>query len=246
MNKGLQAIYDQSEPSPLDPVGFGLHAAKTYEEIFLEEKSYMAWVLKTAQEDPQGCAPRLLRLAGWLHKQAQQNMNHTAQAATSGTKMPMGPMGTMIEAGKTSAGTGPQPSGSNDQMLTMMQQLMSHVQQLGEEVQNIKEERPHKKEGRAVSEATSGSFDLMQPWMSLFQLWQNSPVAVCQVPRRKQGLMFPRNVCLVVWVGFWIASLRDCFRIPFKACPDLPKDPSCRKGLFFKSLFFIKTRVFFW
>ena len=27
--------------------------------------------------------------------------------------------------------------------------------------------------------------------------------------------------------------------------PDLPKDPSCRKGLFFKSLFFIKTRVFF-
>ena len=29
------------------------------------------------------------------------------------------------------------------------------------------------------------------------------------------------------------------------SCPDLPKDPSCRKGLFFKSLFFIKTRVFF-
>ena len=30
-----------------------------------------------------------------------------------------------------------------------------------------------------------------------------------------------------------------------KTHPDLPKDPSCRKGLFFKSLFLIKIRVFF-
>lgn len=58
---------------------------------------------------------------------------------------------------------GPQPSGSNDQVLTMMQQLMNHVHQLSEEVQNIKEERPHKKEGKTVSEATAGSFELMQP-----------------------------------------------------------------------------------
>ena len=48
-------------------------------------------------------------------------------------------------------------------MLTMMQQLMNHVTQLSEEVQNIKEERPHKKDGKAVREATSGSFELMQP-----------------------------------------------------------------------------------
>ena len=34
-------------------------------------------------------------------------------------------------------------------------------------------------------------------------------------------------------------------RLHIKSYPDLPKDPSCRKGLFFKSLFFIKTRVFF-
>ena len=48
-------------------------------------------------------------------------------------------------------------------MLTMMQQQMNHVTQPSEEVQNIKEERPHKKDGKAVSEATSGSFELMQP-----------------------------------------------------------------------------------
>ena len=176
-----KAIYDQSEPSPLDPVGFGVHAAKTYEEIFLEEKSYMAWILATAQEDPHGCTPRLLRLAGWRHQKAQQNMNHTAQGATYGKKMPMVPMGTTIGAGKTSVATAPQPSVSSDQMLTMMQQLMNHVNQLSEEVQNIKEERPHKK-GKTVSEATSGSFELMQPWMIPFQLWQNSTSAVCQVP----------------------------------------------------------------
>jgi hypothetical protein len=163
MHKGLQAIYDQSEPSPQDPVGIGLHAAKTYEEIFLEEKGYMSWVLKTAQEDPQGCTPRLLRLAGWLHQKTQQNMNHPAQGATFGTKMSMDPMDTTTVAGKTSADNGPQPSGSNDQVLTMMQQLMNHVHQLREEVQNIKEERPHKKEGKTVSEATAGSFELMQP-----------------------------------------------------------------------------------
>ena len=75
--------------------------------------------------------------------------------------LPVAPTFLKTEVGQTSAGSMPNQSDSNGPMIQMMQQLMHTVASLNEEVQNLKEERPHKKEGKAVSEATSGSFEVM-------------------------------------------------------------------------------------
>ena len=162
MSKGLQAIYDLAESSETDPVGFGVHAAKTCGDILVEEKGYAKWVVTTAREDPHNCSPRLIRLAKWLHNMEQQNMNPRAQAVSYHQKESKEKIITMTETGMTSADTKQMPSSSNDAMIQMMQQLMTTVSQLGEEVQDLKAERPHKKEGKAVSEVTSGSFEMMQ------------------------------------------------------------------------------------
>lgn len=150
---------DHREP---DVQGFGVHAAKTYGDILVEEKGYAKWVVTTAREDPHNCSPRLIRLAKWLHNMEQQNMNPRAQAVSYHQKESKEKIITMTETGMTSADTKQMPSSSNDAMIQMMQQLMTTVSQLGEEVQDLKAERPHKKEGKAVSEVTSGSFEMMQ------------------------------------------------------------------------------------
>ena len=73
--KGALAIYDRAPASPEDPVGFGMHAAKTYQEILVHEASYQRWVIQTFEEqEGQACA-RLCRLARWLLDQrAQKDM----------------------------------------------------------------------------------------------------------------------------------------------------------------------------
>ena len=161
MTKGLQAIYDLAPATGTDPVGFGVHAAKSYEDLYQEEKGYMTWVLTTAKEDPKNCSPRLLRLANWLYQRNQNNQNTVVPGAYSPNTLPVAPTFLKTEVGQTSAGSMPNQSDSNGPMIQMMQQLMHTVASLNEEVQNLKEERPHKKEGKAVSEATSGSFEVM-------------------------------------------------------------------------------------
>lgn len=54
--RGIQAVYDQSVPSGEDLVGFGLHAAKSYEELYQQEKSYVQWMLS----EPSFCSPGLV------------------------------------------------------------------------------------------------------------------------------------------------------------------------------------------
>ena len=161
MNKGLQAIYDQPPATGTDPVGFEVHAAKAYEDIFTDEKGYMNWVLTTAKEDPHNCSPRLLRLANWLYQRGQNEMINVAPGVYSPQKAATAPTCVKTEGGKTFGDSMPSQSDANGHMIQVMQQLMTTVSQLNEEVQNLKEERPHKKEGKAVSEATSGSFELM-------------------------------------------------------------------------------------
>ena len=65
--KCLRMIYDKAESSAEDPVGFGMHAARTYLEIQVHEKQYAEWVIQTYQEGQ--CDPRLARLATWLLNQ---------------------------------------------------------------------------------------------------------------------------------------------------------------------------------
>ena len=166
MTKGLQAIYDQAPATGTDPVGFGVHAAKSYEDLYQEEKGYMTWVLTTVKEDPKNCSPRLLRLANWLYQRNQNNQNTVALGAYSPNMSPVAPTFLKTEVGQTSAGSMPNQSDSDGPMIQMMQQLMHTVASLNEEVQNLKEERPHKKEGKAVSEATSGSFEVMHQWVA--------------------------------------------------------------------------------
>ena len=91
--KATLKIYDQAQSSPEDPVGFGKHAAKTYQEVALHEKAYAQWVLQTHQEGE--CDPRLARLAKWLLQQEQQlkqsdaNMMKPEPATSSQTSFTM-------------------------------------------------------------------------------------------------------------------------------------------------------------
>ena len=44
MAKGVQAVYDQAEASPQDPVGFGKHSSLSYEEVYQKHVTYCTWV----------------------------------------------------------------------------------------------------------------------------------------------------------------------------------------------------------
>ena len=62
--KGVLAAYDKAMPSGEDPVGFGVHASLTYQEVALKEPSYCQWIQNTYQEGTSDA--RLARLARWL------------------------------------------------------------------------------------------------------------------------------------------------------------------------------------
>lgn len=68
VNQGTQKILSQYEPMGSEPVGFGTHGAKTFQELFDTNPQYIQWVLKTDQEDPEAGGFRLKRLARWARQ----------------------------------------------------------------------------------------------------------------------------------------------------------------------------------
>ena len=68
--RGILAAYDRAPASPEDPVGFGMHAAASYQEVMDQHPKYADWVISTYQEGQADA--RLNRLACWLLKAQNQ------------------------------------------------------------------------------------------------------------------------------------------------------------------------------
>lgn len=161
MEKGLAAVYEAAPATEQDPMGFGTHAAKTYGEVFYQEKGYTQWAQKTSEEGPNDCSRRLSRFVTWTmaHQQTLEE-KFDLEAITKPAKKPV-QMEHMTGELNTSKSSASSSSETMDQMKEMMQQLMKTVGNLTEEVQTLKEEKPHKEHKGAKSDASMGSFDLL-------------------------------------------------------------------------------------
>ena len=172
MAKGVQAVYDQAEASPQDPVGFGKHSSLSYEEVYQKHVTYCTWVTTTAGED-NDCCPRLVRLANWLEgrqllDQSLRNQGLATHARAAASSEPpqgykpttSGPMTGILDTSSISEGKKPE---SDPETKELLQMLAHSVITLKEEVQDLKMERP-RKEAKAKSQAApsdAGSFELM-------------------------------------------------------------------------------------
>ena len=167
--KGALAIYDQAPASPEDPVGFGMHAAKTYQEILVHEASYQRWVIQTFEEqEGQACA-RLCRLARWLLDQRAQkdmtpmNDTHAPAPITREELMSKGYKTTKVEPDARSK-ISKQSGASSSTTQSVLVALVETVQELKEEVSNLKgsQGEPPRKKAPSSSEASAQSFEMVQ------------------------------------------------------------------------------------
>ena len=161
--KGIMAIYQFAPTSPMDPVGFGAHAALHYQELKQTQPEYCKWVLQTAQEG--NSDPRMARLASWLLKDQE------SQPASSGDQtkpypitreelVQMGylrqksvkPKAKPVAAPSEISGTFSDSSSTRE----LMANLVTAVKDLTEEVQELKESKPRKKQASDV-----GSYEMM-------------------------------------------------------------------------------------
>lgn len=124
---GMNQLYRMTQPSGLDPAGFGEHSEKTYEELKSQNPKYCAWVLKTMTENPEhGLC--LSRLGKWLQ-------------AGEGNKAKTVP-NYMMTPKKETASTKAESSSSSQALLA---EMAAQVKALTEEAQELRQERPHKK-----------------------------------------------------------------------------------------------------
>ena len=155
--KCLRMIYDKAESSAEDPVGFGMHAARTYLEIQVHEKQYAEWVIQTYQEGQ--CDPRLARLATWLLKQKnipnekieestmiKQEPGASSSAYTAEEMAHMGYKMKHVPPSKGEPSVKSWTSGSCTS--SQMAQQNEALRMLVESVQDLKEEIKDMKEGK--------------------------------------------------------------------------------------------------
>ena len=132
LNKiALDYIYDKAEACGSDPVGFGAHAAKSYQEVMESEDSYCQWVKATAAESN---SIRLMRLARWLES---PEVTHTETMSSRGYPKAKAPPPSLQSKKEDSA--------SSQETHAMMRELAAAVQSLRSDLDSIKEERPRKK-----------------------------------------------------------------------------------------------------
>ena len=143
LNKiALDYIYDRAEVCGSDPVGFGQHAAKTYQEVKIMEPEYCIWVKTTARDSG---SIRLLRLAKWL--ESPEGRQEKAQPPVP--KVKAAPP--TLRRRERGLGSGSQ----EPETRVAMQQILVAVRNLQSEVESMKEERRRKKapEVRPLSKA---------------------------------------------------------------------------------------------
>lgn len=136
--KALDAAYRTCAAHPQDWVGFGQHANKKYQEVYVQEPEYCQWVQTTAAEGP--TCPKLLRLANWLEQQDPADRRKMEVDSVKGYKKGSKNKGSKDEA--------PQNSGKEKHV----EQLTAMVEMLAKEVQSLKEE----KEARRKTTSSAG------------------------------------------------------------------------------------------
>lgn len=154
--KCLRMIYDKAESSAEDPVGFGMHAARTYLEIQVHEKQYAEWVIQTYQEGQ--CDPRLARLATWLLKQKnipnekieESTMIKQEPGASSSayTAEEMAHMGYKMKHVPPSKGEPSVKSWTSGSCTSSQMAQQNEALRMLESVQDLKEEIKDMKEGK--------------------------------------------------------------------------------------------------
>lgn len=153
LNKiAMDHIYERAEMCGSDPVGFGQHAAKTYQEVKTMDPDYCRWVKATA---PESGSVRLIRLAKWLES---PETTHETESLGGQRTTPLpkakAPPPTLREAESASSSTPSRAQVAETQ--AVMRQLVKAVQELQSEVDTLKEERPRKKAADGVE--SSGSY----------------------------------------------------------------------------------------
>lgn len=124
----MDKIYHISVATAEDPLGFGQHSSKTYQEVVTLHEPYARWAIKTMEEG--NCCHRLARFATWAQTALEKPRSSTGQpAATS--------MGYPTAAIKTEPGL--------LETQQMMMKVIEAVTALKNDVEELKEERPRKK-----------------------------------------------------------------------------------------------------
>ena len=168
----LLKIYQITEATGADPVGFGKHASLSYLEVQQEHPDYGPWVIKTYMENDEGksCDVRLARLGYWL----QQQQLHRQEPMKGSPVRESIPLSKLVEAGlvkhstKTMIGTSPTSSDSGSvtsaQLMAtqnMIQSLAGMVGELKEEMVQLKQERPRKEVKKEEEMSSNGSFSMI-------------------------------------------------------------------------------------
>lgn len=143
----LQKIYMETDPRGEDPVGFGAHAAKSYQELMMTHPDYVTWAVKTWKEGD--CDYRLARLARWAEednkKPKSSHQGYPAQEEETEVKEMITEKKDVtpsLAAGSDTSITSSQIQQTNAMIMKLAEVVMS----MKSDVENLKEERPHKKE----------------------------------------------------------------------------------------------------
>lgn len=137
-------IYQETQPDPQDPVGFGKAAALTYEEV-AEDVEYCSWVKKMAAEG-EVCV-QMARLASWLNSLDNPTpADAVMEPPKPKVKEPNLSVTIPEKKKSTYSAKSSNSSGSMDtETLKMLKQLTETVQDLKEEVQDMRQENPRRK-----------------------------------------------------------------------------------------------------
>ena len=166
--KATQVLLDQCEATGADPVGFGVHAALSYQEVKISEPNYANWVITTFQEERNTC-PRLARLAQWLIQEQRHSQKPEITELQSQPPIPREvliekgyiktPKGAKAAASMTSKQSGAASSNMTGVTSHVLKNLTEAVIELKEQVQSLKtgQEPPRKK----TSQASEQSFEMI-------------------------------------------------------------------------------------
>ena len=159
----LTKIYQITEASAEDPVGFGSHASLTYQEVMEQQPKYVEWCLTMAKEGQTD--PRLARLAEWAQQQQEPEMFKKVNHPPAATSAEMEAKGYMQSGQKMKKKAAPSVTSSVSESVTssqmaqtqaMIQQLANVVTDLKDEIQQVKQELP-RKETKKETDAEMGS-----------------------------------------------------------------------------------------
>ena len=151
--RGILVAYDRAPASPEDPVGFGMHAAASYQEIMDQHPKYADWVISTYQEGQADA--RLNRLACWLLKAQNQQEEVSKVKPYPITAQELRDQGYLRSSKAKPKGTAPSQSASSlvseDHTQTSVTSSSASQQVLGELLGAFKELIEEVRELRAAS-----------------------------------------------------------------------------------------------